>query len=153
MLGCELRWASNGPPSVASHPLAEGARLADLPEFGPDRGRFPEIMAALRTVKTEIGDRVALYGLICGPFTLALHLLGNNIFLEMFDNEERVRALVDYCAAVGTKTADAYIDNGADVIAVVDPMVSQISPEHFQQFVLLRRCHPQPRGHGADAVR
>jgi len=31
--------------------------------------------------------------------------------------------------------ADAYIDNGADVIAVVDPMVSQISPEHFQQFV------------------
>lgn len=135
VLGCELQWAPNGPPSVAGHPLADGARLEDLPEFSTERGRFPEIMAALRTVKAEIGERVALYGLICGPFTLALHLLGNNIFLEMFDNEDRVCALVDYCAEVGMKTADAYIDNGADVIAVVDPMVSQISPEHFQQFV------------------
>ncbi len=135
ILGCALRWAHNGPPSVVTHPLADGAALTDLPEFSAERGRFPEVLAALRTVKAQIGDRVALYGLICGPFTLALHLLGNNIFLEMFDNEEQVRALVDYCAQVGMKAADAYIDNGADVVAVVDPMISQISPEHFEQFV------------------
>ena len=28
-----------------------------------------------------------------------------------------------------------YIDAGADVVAVVDPMTSQISPDHFAQFV------------------
>ncbi len=135
ILGCELHWAHNGPPSVSSHPLANGATLADLPEFSVEAGRFPEVVAALRTVKAEIGERVALYGLICGPFTLALHLLGNDIFLEMFDNEAGVQELVDFCARVGMQAADAYIDNGADVVAVVDPMVSQISPEHFRQFV------------------
>ncbi|MBD3292678.1 MAG: uroporphyrinogen decarboxylase, partial [Armatimonadia bacterium] len=132
---CELRWASDGPPSVASHPLADGAGLADLPEFSTDQGRFPIAMEALRNVKSEVGDEIALYGLICGPFTLALHLLGNNIFLEMFDNVEGIQQLVMYCSEIGKAAADAYLDNGADVIAVVDPMISQISPEHFEQFV------------------
>ncbi|MGC9318500.1 MAG: uroporphyrinogen decarboxylase family protein [Armatimonadota bacterium] len=135
ILGCELRWASDGPPNVVSHPLAQGAELSDLPEFSTDAGRFPLTMQALRSVKAEIGERVALYGLICGPFTLGLHLLGNDIFLEMFDSEQQVRELMGFCAEVGRRSADAYIDNGADVIAVVDPMVSQISPQHFQQFV------------------
>ncbi len=135
ILGCDLRWSSDGPPSVASHPLAEGMTLAELPPFSADQGRFPIAIEALRAVKAEIGDRVALYGLICGPFTLALHLMGNNIFLEMFDNVEGIQELVAFCAEVGKLAADAYIDNGADVIAVVDPMISQISPEHFEQFV------------------
>ena len=135
ILGCELRWSSDGPPSVAGHPLAEGLEIADLPAFSAEAGRFPIAMEALRRVKAEIGDRVALYGLICGPFTLALHLLGNNIFLEMFDNAEGIEKLVGFCAEIGMQAADAYLDNGADVIAVVDPMISQISPEHFEQFV------------------
>ncbi|MFO8080262.1 MAG: uroporphyrinogen decarboxylase family protein [Armatimonadota bacterium] len=135
ILGCDLRWSSDGPPSVSSHPLAEGLTLPDLPPFSADRGRLPIAMEALRNVKARIGDRVALYGLICGPFTLALHLLGNNIFLEMFDNVEGVQELVSFCAEVGKAAASAWIDNGADVVAVVDPMISQISPEHFEQFV------------------
>jgi uroporphyrinogen decarboxylase len=72
--------------------------------------------------------------LVCGPFTLALHLLGNDIFLDMFDEPEEVKAVIDFAADIAIKAAYAYIDNGADVIAVVDPMVSQISPQHFSQF-------------------
>jgi uroporphyrinogen decarboxylase len=76
-----------------------------------------------------------LYGLICGPFTLALHLLGNDIFLDMYDDEDKVADVISYCADVCIKSADVYLDHGADVIAVVDPMTSQISPDHFGQFV------------------
>jgi uroporphyrinogen decarboxylase len=135
VLGCELRWAHNGPPSVVTHPLANGATLADLPPFRTDAGRYPLVLEATRRLKAEIGDRVALFGLICGPLTLALHLLGNNIFLAMFDDVAGVQELVGWCSEVGETAADAYIAAGADVIAVVDPMVSQISPEHFRQFV------------------
>jgi len=95
---------------------------------------------------------VALFGLICGPFTLALHLLGNNIFLEMFDDVEGVQELVSYCAEVGKTAADAYIAGGADVIAVVDPMVSQISPEHFGQFVAAPSNALFDHIHGRDAI-
>lgn len=134
-LGCGLMWSDDGPPTVTTHPLGEGKTLADLPEFSTEQGRFPLVMEALRDMREKVGDEIALYGLICGPYTLALHLLGNNIFLAMFDDVEGVQELVMYCAEVAKRAADAYIDNGADIIAVVDPMISQISPEHFEQFV------------------
>ncbi len=147
VLGCELKWADEAPPSVVSHPLELGTNLADLPVFDTQSGRFPVAMEALRRLKAAIGEQVALYGLICGPFTLALHLMGNNIFLDMFDKPDYVRAVVSYCASVGMKVAQAYLDNGADVIAVVDPMTSQISPEHFREF-----CSG-PMNHIFDLVR
>jgi uroporphyrinogen decarboxylase len=137
VLGCQLHWAEDGPPAVVTHPL-EGKsdwNANDLPEFDLTKGRIPLVMEAVRKAKAEIGDEVALYGLLCGPFTLALHMLGNDIFLEMFDEEEKVEQLALKCAEVGKAMAAAYMENGCDVIAVVDPMVSQISPEHFAQFV------------------
>ena len=135
ILGCNLHWADEVPPAVTSHPLAEGKKIADLPELDETKGRFPVVVEALEKLKVEMGDDTALYGLICGPFTLALHLLGNDIFLDMYDEEEVVQEVIDYCADICIKSADIYLDHGADVIAVVDPMTSQISPDHFEQFV------------------
>lgn len=135
ILGCKLHWADEVPPAVTSHPLAMGKTIAELPEIDETKGRFPIIVEALETLKTDIGQDTALYGLICGPFTLALHLLGNEIFLDMYDEEDKVLAVIDYCADVCIKSADIYLKHGADVIAVVDPMTSQISPDHFEQFV------------------
>jgi len=134
ILGCALKWADEVPPSVISHPL-ETVSIDELPEFSTGKGRFPLIKSALTEVKKDIGDDTALFGLITGPFTLALHLVGNNIFLDMFMDPEKVKNLLVYCAEIGKQTADFYLQNGADVIAIVDPMTSQISPEHFTEFV------------------
>ncbi len=135
VLGCDLHWADEVPPAVTSHPLAQGKKIADLPELDETKGRFPIVVQVLETLKKAMGDDTALYGLICGPFTLALHLLGNDIFLDMYDEEDEVLAIIDYCADICIKSADIYLDHGADVIGVVDPMTSQISPDHFEQFV------------------
>jgi len=135
VLGCELRWADQTPPSVCAHPLEQGKSLAELPVFDVSNGRFPMVMEAARTMKKDLGGEIGLYGLICGPFTLALHLMGNDIFLQMFDHPDYVKAVIGFCASVGQKVAQAYLDNGMDVVAVVDPMTSQISSEHFADFV------------------
>jgi len=136
ILGCELHWADEVPPSVISHPLADpDTTLADLPELDRTKGRLPMAMSALEALDRDLGEKVAFYGLICGPFTLALHLRGNDIFLDMFDRPDDVKALVDYCADVGIRMASLYLSHGADVVAVVDPMTSQISLEHFETFV------------------
>lgn len=134
ILGCPLKWADEGPPSVSGHPL-ETMALEELPSFDTTAGRYPIVADAMARVKAEIGGEVALYGLITGPFTLAMHLMGNGIFLDMFDEPEKVSKVLELCLEVGKKAADFYIDNGADVIAVVDPMTSQISPAHFEEFV------------------
>jgi len=150
ILGCRLHWADEVPPAVTSHPLAEGQKREDLPQLDETKGRFPIIVQALETLKKEIGDDTALYGLICGPFTLALHLLGNDIFLDMYDEPEEVQAVVNYCADVCIQSADIYLKHGADVIAVVDPMTSQISPDHFEQFVTpsMNRVYDHIRAQG-----
>ena len=136
ILGCGLQWAKDAPPAVATHPLASGYEgLKDLALPRPEDGRLPIILDAMRRLKEEIGSDTALYGLVVGPFTLALHLRGTNIFLDMFDQPEAVKELVDFCRQVTERVADYYIDAGMDVIAVVDPMISQISADHFQQFV------------------
>lgn len=136
-LGCALHWAEDAPPAVVSHPLdsINGKTVADLNRFDTNMGRYPEIAMALKTIKKDLGNDIAIYGLICGPFTLALHLRGNEIFLDMFDQPEKVTALLSFCAGVARKASDFYLENGADIVAVVDPMTSQISPIHFRQFV------------------
>ena len=55
-----------------------------------------------------------IFGLVTGPFTLALHLMGTGIFLKMFDAVDEVRRVLDFCTEVATQAADFYLDNGAD---------------------------------------
>jgi uroporphyrinogen decarboxylase len=134
LLGCKLQWAKDAPPSVASHPLEEGS-LASLPPLDLSQGRFPIAKEALRCLKKELNGKVAWYGLLTGPFTLTLHLAGNKLFMSMFDEPERVKQIIAYATGCAKQVADFYLENGADVVAVVDPMTSQISREHFQEFV------------------
>ena len=77
ILGCKLMWAKDNPPSVASHPLEDDPTIpCDCKIPGPEDGRIPMALEATRRIKESVGDQVALYGLICGPFTLASHLRG-----------------------------------------------------------------------------
>ncbi len=134
-MGCGLAWADETPPAVKTHPLEGGGSLAALPPFDLGAGRLPLAFEVTRRMKAQVGAEVGLYGLICGPFTLAMHLMGNDLFMQMYDHPDYVKAVVGYCASIGCKMAQAYLEAGADVVAVVDPMTSQISPEHFVEFV------------------
>ena len=52
----------------------------------------------MKRMKEAVGDTTALYGLVCGPFTLASHLRGNALFTDMFDFEEEACDLISFCA-------------------------------------------------------
>ncbi len=132
-LGCELNWAKENPPAVTTHVLSTKS-IEDLPEITPNSGRLPVVLEAVRQLKADKHD-VALYGLVTGPFTLALHLQGTPIFMDMFDNPEKVHQLMKYAATIGSQISQYYIDAGCDIIALVDPMTSQISPDAFREFV------------------
>lgn len=139
-LGCDLSWAKDCPPSVSSHPL-DGSD-EEPPETPcncmiPSRnsGRIPYVLEVMRRMKQEVGETTALYGLICGPFTLASHLRGNNLFTDMYDFEDEVTDLFAFCKRVCMRMAEYYIEAGMDVIAVVDPLISQISVSHFEDFM------------------
>ena len=133
ILGCELTWYDNTPPTVSSHPLSEEL-IVPTQRLRKTDGRIPLILDTMRRFKAA-KPHVAMYGLVCGPFTLASHLRGTNIFMDMYDNEEGVKALVDYCETVVRDLAALYVEAGCDIIAAVDPLVSQISPDMFNTYL------------------
>jgi len=134
-LGCGLKWADKNPPSVATHPLEDGKKLSDLTVPTENDARFPVVLEAMRKLSQTIGNDIALFGLITGPFTLALHLQGTDIFFDMIDEPEKTHELLKFCEEVCIATSKMYIDAGCDIIAIVDPMTSQISPSNFEEFV------------------
>ena len=134
ILGCKLKWAKENPPAVVSHPLVEGTLLSSLKIPEAHEGRIPLVLETTRTLRASHPE-IALYGLITGPFTLALHLLGTDIFMKLFEDPEYVMEVMNFCTEVAIKYSEMLIDAGCDVIAVVDPMTSQIDPLSFETFV------------------
>jgi len=130
ILGCELLWAENNPPSVKSHPLAE---TKDIPSRVPSKGdgRLPMILSAMKEMKEKVGDDTALYGLFTGPLTLASHLRGQSFFMDMAMDPEYCKNLLNYATQIAKAMCDYFIEAGMDVISVVCPLVSQVSPKHF----------------------
>lgn len=137
ILGCELVWSKDNPPSVSNHPMGEGGTktLADLSIPKETDGRIPMTLNVARRLRAKYPD-LALYGLITGPFTLALHLCGTDIFLNMFMDEKLVHDTLNFCADVCKAMSRYYVEAGCDIVAVVDPMCSQIGADQFEQFIL-----------------
>ncbi len=135
ILGCELVWADQGPPSVKTHPLANVDEVPCKCLVPSEKdGRLPIILSVMDKMVKKYGEEIALYATLCGPFTLASHLRGNDIFMDMFDDEDYVKELMDYCVAVSKALIDMYEKVGMHVIAMVDPLISQISADHFEEF-------------------
>ncbi len=133
-LGCELKWSSSTPPAVISHPLLNGVTIEQLEVPDKSSGRIPIIMETAKVLSERFPD-VTLYGLITGPFTLGLHLLGTEIFVSMMESPDKVHELMQFTTRVCKAMTDYYLESGCDVIAVVDPMTSQIDPVSFKSFV------------------
>jgi len=114
--------------------LSGDKSIVDLSIPSPKDGRIAIALDAASKLRKEFPD-IALYGLITGPFTLALHLLGTDIFIRMLEAPEEIIALLAFTKEVGKAMAGYYINAGCDVIAVVDPMTSQIDPGSFEMFV------------------
>ncbi|MCK5128356.1 MAG: thioredoxin family protein [Clostridiales bacterium] len=133
ILGCKLLWAEKAPPSVTTHPCSSDKEILKI-DITKESGRIPMVLETLENLKEKAKD-TSLFGIICGPFTLASHLRGNDIFMDMFDDPDYIHQLMAYTTKVAKQMTKIYIDAGFDVISVVDPLVSQISSEHFEEFL------------------
>jgi MtaA/CmuA family methyltransferase len=133
-LGCKLGWADENPPAVLSHPLSGNLNLGGLQKLSKNQGRIPLVLEATRQLRKKYPD-LALYGLVTGPFTLGLHLLGTEIFMKMFEDPSFINKLLEFTAEVTQSMSRFYIEAGCDIIAVVDPMTSQIGPDQFKEFI------------------
>jgi len=109
ILGCGLKWADKAPPSVSSHPLQGNPTIPNkIPQ--KTEGRIPLVLNTMRKLKVAVGEKTALFGLICGPLTLASHLRGTELFTDLIRKPEYANKLLDYTTQIAIKMAEYYIE-------------------------------------------
>ena len=136
-MGCELEYWEDNVPSVRSHPCEKTTpQELGLALPARDQGRWPTIFNAAGRAKPQLDEMdCALLGLVTGPLTLASHLAGVRIFTSVKKAPEFAHAVVKFAGEVCQRATQFYLEMGCDLIAIVDPVASQIRPETFREFV------------------
>ena len=115
-------------------------------------GRIGLICEAIRLLKKDIGGRVAISGMIPGPYTLMIYICKvQNLVREMKNEPQMVLDALLHLSSFLAKIGKAYLDAGADFITIHEMGGSPgfIGPKPFEQFVLpalqhLTRQLPRP---------
>jgi MtaA/CmuA family methyltransferase len=132
-IGCKLKWAKDNPPAVTGHVLDE-VSIKELKTPTEKDGRIPKVLEAAERLVAQYQDDIGVLGLVCGPFTLGLHLMGSKMISQMIRNPQEILEVMEYCAEVCKEMTRMYLERGVKIIAIVDPMTSQISPQFFDKF-------------------
>lgn len=142
-VGCELRWWEDNVPSISTHPCSDKTpEEAGLTVPTPDSGRWPIVFEAAKLAKPKLDELdCAMMGLLCGPLTLASHLAGVRIFTDVYKNKDFAHNVLEFAGRVCEAAAKFYVEMGCDVVAIVDPVASQIRATTFKEFVT-PNCQP-----------
>lgn len=122
---------------MSSHPCAEKTpEEAGLQLPTMDSGRWPTIYQAAEIAKPKLDALdCAMIGGVCGPLTLASHLAGVRIFTDVYKNPEFAHKVLEFAGKVCTQAVKFYAEMGCDIIALIDPVASQIRDTTFREFV------------------
>lgn len=142
-VGCEVAYWEDNVPSVTTHPCDKAPpAAAGLSLPSRDEGRWPVLFEAAARAKPELDALdCAMLGLLCGPLTLAAHLAGPQIFTALLREKAFAHEVLRFAGEAGGRAAQFYVEMGCDIIAIVDPVASQIRPQTFQEFVT-PNCRP-----------
>jgi len=139
-LGCELKpGGTEGIPGIEPRPPYT---IDDTPVFPDDflsRGRIPQLLEAVRILKKEVGDEVAVIGGIQGAFSIAAALLETVFLLKAtIQAPAKIPAFLEIGEKAGTMLGQALIDAGADMIACEDMGSSPAlcTPQTYQEVIL-----------------
>lgn len=123
-LGCPINFYTNVNPEEILYPTVKEkvvASAADVrvPARLSGAGRVPVVIEAIRMLKRDIGDNVAIGTYVMGPFTIAGQTMELNDLLKIcLKNPERVDEVLRLYADLVIEFAEIYFEAGADYITI-----------------------------------
>ncbi len=139
-LGCEMQWEvkDNWPTVRMNNPIWSGPDDIHMPK---DFLTHPDnvcVLDALRILKKEYGDEVAIIGKAMGPWTLAYHVFGVEKFLLMsIDDPGMTMLCLDRLKEISVAFSVAQIEAGADALTFPDHATGDlVSGEYYRRFLL-----------------
>ncbi|MCC6347252.1 MAG: methyltransferase [Nitrospirales bacterium] len=110
-----------------------------LPSDMANKGRVPLLREAIKLLKADIGNEVAIGSYVLGPFTLAGQIMELNDLLKLsFKKADKVAKLLDVMADAIIIVAKEYEKAGADFITVREMGATSdvLSPRVFKNLIL-----------------
>lgn len=138
-LGATVEQPADGSPQLQQHLLEDISTLDSLRgREVPCNGRFPMFFDAVRRTLEAIGDQCFVLSTIRGPLLTAAQLRGaENIMMDMFDDPDMVRQLLEYTTQVSIEVGRAAAATGTHGILIGEATCSPnfISPNTYRQLV------------------
>jgi [methyl-Co(III) methanol-specific corrinoid protein]:coenzyme M methyltransferase len=110
-----------------------------IPANLAERGRVPLLREAIKLLKADIGNEVAVGSYVLGPFTLAGQVMELNDLLKLsFKKPDKVAKLLDVMADALIIVAKEYEKAGSDYITVreMGATTDVLSPRVFKSLIL-----------------
>ena len=139
-LGCDMQWEEkdNWPTVRMNNPIWKGDDDVKIPPGFLEHPDNIAITQAIRLLKEELGNEVAVIGKTMGPWTLAYHVFGVEPFLLMtVDDPDATMRALHKLKEISVLFGQAQIDAGADVLTFPDHATGDlVSGEYYRRFLL-----------------
>jgi uroporphyrinogen decarboxylase len=139
-MGVDVELVENVGPVVAE-PIERIEQVAALRTPEPEES-VPEILEAVRLVRSELREDQAVVGFCGGPFTVAGYLVEGKPSREFTKVKAMMYGEPELWHALMGKLADAFVlyvagnvRAGADAIQLFDSWVGALSPMDYEEFV------------------
>ncbi|MDI7247232.1 MAG: uroporphyrinogen decarboxylase family protein [Bacillota bacterium] len=133
-LGLPVRYPLYESPTVEEHPVRSLADLEAFKVLDPlDDALVQARIRAMELMKERLD--VPRGGYVIGPFTLAGLLMGaSELAMATITDPDLVHGVVGFCTDVCVRYARALAAAGADMIAILEPTATFLSPQAFDTF-------------------
>lgn len=109
-----------------------------IPADLANAGRIPVVTGAMKAIRRELGDEIAIGAYVLGPFTLAGQVMElDELFEESFLDPERISAILEKLSDMIIKVCEVYRDAGADyfVLREMGGTSDVMSPRTFRSLI------------------
>ena len=142
-LGCKIQWEQkdNWPTVKMSEPIWETPDDIVIPSDFLTHQDTACVLDAIRRLKAEYGDEVAVIGKTMGPWSLAYHCFGVERFLLLsLDDPDETKRILDGLKEATIDFGVAQIEAGADALTLPDHATGDlVSGDYYRRF--LRDLH------------
>ena len=132
--GLQIRYPLEESASVEFHPVQSVADLEQFKVLDPlYDSRLRSYLETMELMAKNLSLMKGAY--VIGPFTLAGLMIGaSQIAIATIQNPDLVHATLNYAEDIITRYAKKMIKAGADLIAIVEPTATFLSPKAFTRF-------------------
>lgn len=138
-LGCKMQWEQkdNWPTVRMSEPIWDDVDDIVIPNDFLTHPDMTCVLEAIRILRREFGDEVAIIGKTMGPWTLGYHCFGVEKFLLMsLDDPGKTKACLDRMKEATVQFGIAQMEAGADALTLPDHATGDlVSGEYYERYL------------------